>query len=76
MNYIDKTALPHKLREERSDSGLFRFCFREDTLYVHFFMCFLKVVFFKAPEIGQGLHSRLVYFRTTKRSICMCAVVY
>lgn len=35
-------------------------------------MCFLKV-FFKAPEIGQGLHSRLVYFRTTKRSICMCA---
>lgn len=69
-----KLPYPHTLRREgRPDSGLFRFCFREDTLYVHFFMCFLKVVFFKAPEIGQGLHSRLVYFRTTKRSICLCA---
>lgn len=46
-----KLSYPHKLRERDDQTlGLFRFCFKEGTLYVYFFMRFLKVVFLKRQK--------------------------
>lgn len=46
-----KLPYPHKLRERADQTlGLFRFCFKEGTLYVYFFMRFLKVVFLKRQK--------------------------